>query len=213
MWPVFIHEFSHRCRGTFGGKTRTSDVIASRCLASDWLADGITYPSALLLIRASATRHPLRPAENSRSCFPPFLFLPLPGTLLRFVPSRSAVFPFSLSRNPFAMRSTHTPPRSSLLLLTPRHPTATFFAHHLDSRRPVAFISLSAIEHLREISYPSLLSYPLFLVFPPCGIHPLLFTFLPHSLFLYFISFGSHGFLDLSCSKYARALSSQRVSS
>ncbi|KAG7211227.1 hypothetical protein KM043_010541 [Ampulex compressa] len=33
----------HRCRGTIVGKSRTGDVIASRRLASDWLADDITW--------------------------------------------------------------------------------------------------------------------------------------------------------------------------
>lgn len=39
----FIHEFSHRWRSTFVGEARTSDVIASRRLASDWLSDDIIW--------------------------------------------------------------------------------------------------------------------------------------------------------------------------
>lgn len=100
----------HRCRGTIGGKTRTSDVIASRCLASDWLADSITC-------QCIATDSRMREPRSDR-------------TVLSFVPS---FFTFDLLRSfplapflPFpphfpsaTLRSTPTAtlPRSPLLLL------------------------------------------------------------------------------------------------
>lgn len=88
----------HRCRGTIGGKTRTSDVIASRCLASDWLADSITC-------QCIATDSRMREPRSDR-------------TVLSFVPS---FFTFDLLRSfplaPFLPFPPHFP--SATLRSTP----------------------------------------------------------------------------------------------
>lgn len=104
----------HRFRGTIGGKTRTSDVIASRCLASDWLADSITCQC---IATDSRMREPLLRPDCSLL---PSLFLYFrPPTL---APSRSLPPFLSSPRFPSAtLRSTPTPPLpcSPLLLLFP----------------------------------------------------------------------------------------------
>lgn len=104
----------HRFRGTIGGKTRTSDVIASRCLASDWLADSITCQC---IATDSRMREPLLRPDCSLL---PSLFLYFrPPTL---APSRSLPPFLSSPRFPSAtLRSTPTPPLpcSPLLLLLP----------------------------------------------------------------------------------------------
>lgn len=101
----------HRCRGTIGGKTRTSDVIASRCLASDWLADSITCQC---IATDSRMREPLLRPDSSlvRSLFLYFR----PPTL---APSRSLpplFSPFSLC-NPSFYPPYPPLPCSPLLLL------------------------------------------------------------------------------------------------
>lgn len=140
---------SHRCDETIGGKTRTSDVIASRCLASDWLADGITYQCVATDSRKREP--PLRP-ENS------------PCSSLSFLPSCSVRsisfhFPSRSPRNP--SRCSHFLPHlllrlhsSSLpLLLIPDIPPSLF-----------AFISLATIEY-REICSPLCIPSP-----PSCSL-------------------------------------------
>ena len=109
---------SHRCGETIGGKTRSSDVIASRCLASDWLADGITYQCVATDSRKREP--PLRP-ENSPCS--PLSFLPSCS-----VRSISFHFPSRSPRNP--SRCSHFLPHLLLQLLSSSasHPRYTTFA-------------------------------------------------------------------------------------
>lgn len=146
---------SHRCCETIGGKTRTSDVIASRCLASDWLADGITCQC---VATDSRKREPPLKPENPRS-------FPLSFLSALLVPSLSLPFPFS-----FAPPQPFAPPP------TPHHPSSLPLSSYLPQipRSLCAFVSLFAIPTTAEIArsvilfayppftFPSIFSFPSF---------------------------------------------------
>lgn len=111
----------HRCRGTIGGKTRTSDVIASRCLASDWLADSITCQC---IATDSRMREP--PLRPDSSLLPSLFLYFRPPTL---APSRSLP-PLS---SPFSLRNPSLCPHSSSLSSPRSPPQDTTWLMYLDS--------------------------------------------------------------------------------
>lgn len=81
---------SHRWRGTFVGEARTSDVIASRRLASDWLGDDIMWKCGGGYEGASALT--TRTQRRCSTILPPVSTLPLSpaGSSVRFRHLRSS---------------------------------------------------------------------------------------------------------------------------
>lgn len=81
---------SHRWRGTFVGEARTSDVIASRRLASDWLGDDIMWKCGGGYEGASAPT--TRTQRRCSTILPPVSTLPLSpaGSSVRFRHLRSS---------------------------------------------------------------------------------------------------------------------------
>lgn len=137
---------SHRWRGTFVGEARTSDVIASRRLASDWLGDDIMWKCGGGYEGASAPT--TRTQRRCSTILPPVSTLPLSpaGSSVRFRHLRSSSRFLPLGQ-PFAV--------SVDRVFRVAFPPLSFFRRSSDSltRTLPLFCLLSFVED-RSVSIP-----------------------------------------------------------
>lgn len=123
----FIHEFSHHWRSTLVVEARTSDVIASRRLASDWLDGDITWKCVTI----AQARHSNLKGDARISSLP--RFPPFTTEFLRFHHLRSSSLFLLLSIPLSIVPYTLSPSRSiafcvvsTLVRLSPILPLSIF---------------------------------------------------------------------------------------